>query len=133
MLAAAQGRADAVALPELEQGRKESHWMCFIFPQMLGLGHSMMCHLYGIEDRDEVRRYLAHPVLGSRLVAYVHAVLAHGDQSAEAIFGTFDASNLQSSATLFAADGSAAFDEILDTFSTASPIPRRNSVCVSPN
>ena len=122
---AAQGRAYTVALSELEQGRKESHWMWFIFPQLRGLGHSAMSHLYGIQDLDEARRYLEHPVLGPRLVACTHAVLLHGDRSAAAIFGAIDASKLRSSATLFAsADGSAAFTQVLDTFFGGEPCPQ---------
>ena len=122
---AAQGRAYTVALYELAQGRKETHWMWFIFPQLRGLGHSAMSHLYGIEDLDEARRYLEHPLLGPRLVTCAHAVLAHGDRSAEAIFGAIDASKLRSSATLFAsAGGSAAFTQVLDTFFGGQPCPQ---------
>ena len=122
---AAQGRTYTAALSELEQGRKESHWMWFIFPQLRGLGHSGMSHLYGIEDLDEARRYLEHQVLGPRLVACTHAVLVHGDRSAEAIFGAIDASKLRSSATLFAAaDGSATFTQVLDTFFDGQPCPQ---------
>ncbi len=120
---AAQGRAYTVALSELKQGRKESHWMWFIFPQLRGLGQSAMSHLYGIADRDEARRYLAHSLLGPRLVACAQAVLAHDDRSAEAIFGTIDAGKLRSSATLFAVDGPAVFTTILDTFFDGRPCP----------
>ena len=122
---AAQGRAYTVALSELEQGRKESHWMWFIFPQLRGLGHSAMSLLYGIDDLNEAQRYLEHPVLGPRLIACTHAVLLHGDRSAEAIFGAIDASKLRSSATLFAsAGGSAAFTQVLDTFFGGQPCPQ---------
>ena len=121
--AAAQDRVYAVALSELERGRKESHWMWFIFPQLRGLGQSAMSHLYGIANRDEARRYLAHPVLGPRLIACAQAVLAHDDRSAEAIFGTIDAGKLRSSATLFAVDGPAVFKTILDTFFDGRPCP----------
>lgn len=120
---AAQDRAYSVALSELERGRKESHWMWFIFPQLRGLGQSAMSHLYGIADRDEARRYLAHPLLGPRLVACAQAVLAHDDRSAEVIFGTIDAGKLRSSATLFAVDGPAVFTTILDTFFDGRPCP----------
>ena len=120
---AAQDRVYAVALSELERGRKESHWMWFIFPQLRGLGQSAMSHLYGIVDRDEARRYLAHPLLGPRLIACAQAVLAHDDRTAEAIFGTFDAGKLRSSATLFAVDGPAVFTTILDTFFDGRPCP----------
>ena len=114
-------------LRELNAGRKTTHWMWFIFPQLRGLGQSAMSHLYGIADRDEARRYLAHPLLGPRLVACAQAVLAHDDRSAEAIFGTIDAGKLRSSATLFAADGPAGFTTILDTFFDGRPclVPAR--------
>ncbi|WP_373945492.1 DUF1810 domain-containing protein [Paracoccus marcusii] len=120
---AAQDRVYAVALSELERGRKESHWMWFIFPQLRGLGQSAMSHLYGIADREEARRYLTHPLLGPRLVACAQAVLAHDDRSAEAIFGTIDAGKLRSSATLFAVHGPAVFTTILDTFFDGRPCP----------
>lgn len=120
---AAQDRVYAVALSELERGRKESHWMWFIFPQLRGLGQSVMSHLYGIANRDEARRYLAHPLLGPRLVACAQAVLTHDDRSAEAIFGTIDAGKLRSSATLFAVDGPAVFTTILATFFDGRPCP----------
>lgn len=100
---AAQHDTYDAALSELRQGRKQSHWMWFIFPQLRGLGRSEMSHHYGIADLDEARRYLAHPILGPRLVACCEAVLGHGDRTAEAIFGAVDAGKLRSSATLFAA------------------------------
>lgn len=100
---AAQHDTYDVALSELRQGRKQSHWMWFIFPQLRGLGRSEMSHHYGIADLDEARRYLAHPVLGPRLVTCCEAVLAHPDLTAEVIFGAVDAGKLRSSATLFAA------------------------------
>lgn len=92
-----------VALSELRQGRKQSHWMWFIFPQLRGLGRSEMSHFYGIADLDEARRYLAHPVLGQRLVECARAVLAHTGQRPETIMGAVDAGKLRSSATLFSA------------------------------
>ena len=107
-----------VALSELVRGRKQSHWMWFIFPQLRGLGRSAMSHHYGIADPDEARRYLAHPVLGPRLIRCAQAVLDHQSVSAEAILGPVDAGKLRSSATLFAAVPGApdVFDRILQAF-----------------
>ena len=122
----AQDGVHDVALSELKRGRKESHWMWFIFPQLRGLGHSPMSHHYGIADLDEARRYLAHPLLGPRLVESARAVLAHDALSAEAIFGSVDAAKLRSSATLFAAvpDAPDVFDRILRTFFGGQPCRR---------
>ena len=112
-----------VALSELVRGRKQSHWMWFIFPQLRGLGRSAMSHHYGIADPDEARRYLAHPVLGPRLIRCAQAVLDHQGVSAEAIFGPVDAGKLRSSATLFAAVPGApdVFDRILRAFFEGRP------------
>ncbi|MTH78418.1 DUF1810 domain-containing protein [Paracoccus aestuariivivens] len=115
---AAQRDCYDVALAELRAGRKQSHWMWFIFPQLRGLGMSERSHFYGIADLDEARRYLDDPVLGPRLIACCKAVLAHADRPPEAILGSVDAGKLRSSATLFAAvpgaDG--VFGDILETF-----------------
>lgn len=89
------------ALAELKQGRKVTHWMWFIFPQLESLGRSGTAKFYGIADLDEARAYLADPDLGPRLIEAAQVVLSHTDRSAEQIFGTVDALKLQSSATLF--------------------------------
>lgn len=89
------------ALAELAQGRKVTHWMWFIFPQLKALGHSSKAKYYGIADLREARAYLVDPDLGPRLLLAAHAVLAHTDKSAEQILGTIDALKLRSSATLF--------------------------------
>ena len=91
------------ALDELRGGRKDSHWMWFIFPQVAGLGRSMMAQAFAIGSADEGQAYLAHPVLGARLKQCTAAVLAHDDMSAERIFGAIDAVKLRSSMTLFGA------------------------------
>lgn len=90
------------ALRELRGGRKESHWMWFIFPQMKGLGHSFMAEHYGISGLAEAQAYAAHPVLGVRLRELAAALLALPEQSPEAVFGWTDAMKLRSSMTLFA-------------------------------
>ncbi|MDX3808137.1 DUF1810 domain-containing protein [Bosea thiooxidans] len=94
------------ALAELLAGRKQTHWMWFVFPQLRGLGLSRTSLFYGLGPLDEARAYLAHPVLGGRLEACTQAVLAHEGRTAHAIFGSPDDLKLRSSITLFGrADG----------------------------
>jgi uncharacterized protein (DUF1810 family) len=88
---------------ELAAGRKQSHWMWFVFPQLRGLGHSSMAERYGIGTIAEARAYLAHPVLGPRLLAWTALVLSVEGRSANEIFGSPDDLKLRSSMTLFAA------------------------------
>lgn len=114
---AAQASTHDRALAELRAGRKASHWMWFVFPQIAGLGRSDTARFYAIRDRAEARAYLAHPLLGPRLhAATAAAIAAPGD--AEAIFGGIDAIKLRSSMTLFAeaADDPATFEAALDRF-----------------
>jgi uncharacterized protein (DUF1810 family) len=99
---AAQDGVYAQALAELRRGAKRSHWMWFIFAQIAGLGQSAMARTYAIASADEARAYLAHPVLGPRLIEATGAVTAAAG-SAEAILGGIDAVKLRSSMTLFAA------------------------------
>ena len=89
------------ALKELRDGRKESHWMWFIFPQAKGLGKSRMSEYYGIGSVDEARRYLHDPILGGRLREATLAMLSHKDRSAESILGETDALKFRPSMTLF--------------------------------
>src|SRR4051812_43144459 len=88
---AAQDGVYAQALAELKAGRKRSHWMWFVFPQIAGLGRSPTAQYYAIASAAEARSYLAHPLLGPRLGACAEVVLAHEGRSAEAIFGPVDA------------------------------------------
>ncbi|WP_370196385.1 DUF1810 domain-containing protein [Aurantimonas sp.] len=116
---AAQAPVYAQALGELQAGRKRSHWMWFVFPQLQGLGHSDMARHFGIASLDQARAYLRHPVLGPRLVACTEAVLAHGDRSLGAIFGAPDDMKFGSSMTLVAhaaGDAPSAFREALALF-----------------
>ena len=89
------------ALAEIRSGRKSSHWMWFIFPQLAGLGSSSMAAYYSIKDLNEARAYLDHSVLGPRLIECAEAVMAVEAKSAHEIFGTLDDLKLRSSATLF--------------------------------
>jgi uncharacterized protein (DUF1810 family) len=106
------------ALAELERGRKQSHWMWFVFPQIEGLGRSETARHYAIASLGEGRAYLDHALLGPRLLECTEAVLAHRDRPAEAIFGPVDALKFRSSMTLFeAAAGEATpFGDALDAF-----------------
>ena len=90
----------ARALAEIHDGRKTSHWMWFVFPQVAGLGSSAMSRKYAISDLAEARAYLAHDVLGGRLRECTEAV-ATLDAAPEQVFGGIDAQKLHSSATLF--------------------------------
>lgn len=93
------------ALAEIRHGAKRSHWMWYIFPQIAGLGHSAMAQHYAIASCDEAKAYLAHPLLGPRLLACVEALEALQGTSAERVFGSVDALKLRSSLTLFEAAG----------------------------
>jgi uncharacterized protein (DUF1810 family) len=88
---------------ELQAGTKHSHWMWFIFPQIVGLGHSALAQKYAIASRDEAVAYLRHPVLGRRLKECTELVLAVQDRSIHAILGSPDDAKFCSSMTLFAA------------------------------
>ena len=106
------------ALAELRAGRKRSHWIWFIFPQLRGLGHSSMSRWYGLESLAEARALLAHPLLGARLQECATAVLAHKQLSATEILGSPDDLKLRSSATLFARASSAdsVFHQVIAQF-----------------
>jgi uncharacterized protein (DUF1810 family) len=103
------------ALAELTAGRKRSHWMWFVFPQLAGLGSSPAAQRYAIRDLGEARAYLAHPVLGPHLVEASNALLGVEGRSAEQILGYPDDLKLRSSMTLFAeaADDPGVFRAVL--------------------
>ena len=98
----AQAGDYARALDEIRRGRKQSHWMWYVFPQFLGLGGSAMSRRYAIRSAAEATAYLEHPVLGPRLRECAGAVLANTGRTAHEIFGSPDDLKLRSSATLFA-------------------------------
>ncbi len=90
------------AVAELRAGDKRSHWMWFVFPQIAGLGHSPIAQRYAISSLDEARAYLAHDVLGPRLLQCARIVSELEERTATEIFGGVDAMKLRSSMTLFA-------------------------------
>ncbi|HEY0736961.1 MAG TPA: DUF1810 domain-containing protein [Herpetosiphonaceae bacterium] len=111
------------ALTELRSGRKESHWMWYIFPQIDGLGYSPTSKRYAIKSLSEARAYLQHPLLGSRLVECAETILQLTGRSASAIFGSPDDMKLRSSMTLFAAvpDADPVFARVLDKYFAGQP------------
>ncbi|AKS34119.1 DUF1810 domain-containing protein [Mycolicibacterium goodii] len=125
----AQHNVYQTALDELRSGRKRSHWIWFIFPQLRGLGRSPTAHHYGIASRDEALAYLRHPVLGPRLRECAKVVAQIEDRSAEEIFGRPDNLKVRSSMTLFAEIASLAgaddseFVEVLDRLYGGTPDP----------
>ncbi|GEO08496.1 DUF1810 domain-containing protein [Segetibacter aerophilus] len=105
------------ALLEIKNGRKRSHWMWYIFPQVEGLGFSETSKLYGIKDMAEAREFLSHPVLGSRLLEICNELLKLNSNDAHAIFGSPDDMKLQSSMTLFnSLNTNDVFQQVLDKF-----------------
>lgn len=105
-------------LAELKSGRKRTHWMWFIFPQIAGLGFSPTAQFYAIKSLDEARQYLEHPVLGKRLLECSAILLAVKDRSVADIFGYPDDLKLRSSMTLFScvAEEGSVFDAVLERF-----------------
>jgi uncharacterized protein (DUF1810 family) len=122
----AQASVYAQVRAELAAGRKRSHWMWFVFPQMRGLGHSAMAHRFGIASRAEAAAYLAHPLLGARLVECTALLLAAPQGvGALGILGAPDDLKLRSSLTLFAAIAAAGspFAVALDRFFAGAADP----------
>ena len=106
------------AIAELKRGRKSSHWMWFIFPQIRGLGSSETARFYAIQSGEEARAFLAHPILGQRLLESCRVLLAHEDRTAHEIFGSPDEMKLRSSMTLFAAvsGGLTEFEKVIEKY-----------------
>ncbi|MBA4020058.1 MAG: DUF1810 domain-containing protein [Pirellula sp.] len=115
---AAQNPVYDEVVAELRSGRKTSHWMWFVFPQVAGLGHSSMAQRYAISSFDEAQAYFRHPILNARLLECVALVHAVERRSAVQIFGSIDAQKLRSCLTLFelASDGHPAFAAALDKY-----------------
>lgn len=91
----------SIALCEIQNGRKQSHWIWYIFPQIKGLGRSYQSEYYGIANRQEAEAYLAEPILNARLREITLALLEHKDKTAQQILGGIDAKKVLSSMTLF--------------------------------
>lgn len=117
----AQEQMYAIALQEIEQGQKWSHWIWYIFPQLAALGHSRNAKYYGLSGYDEVEAYLNHPVLGGRLREITQALLQHKELTADEILGEIDAMKVKSCMTLFAeVSPDDIFDEVLKVFYNGS-------------
>ena len=114
----AQENAYAGALTEIRQGRKQGHWMWYIFPQISGLGYSETAKFYAIQDLTEAEAYLAHPTLRSRLIDISNAFLEIDGKSANAILGSPDDLKMKSSMTLFGLPPNTdpVFQAVLDKF-----------------
>ena len=111
------------ALAEIRAGRKRTHWIWYIFPQLDGLGFSSTARHYAIRDAKEARAYLRHPVLGARLLECAEAAVGIEDRSAGEIFGATDSMKLRSCATLFASVSptGSIFERLLDKYYEGSP------------
>jgi uncharacterized protein (DUF1810 family) len=114
----AQQHVFATALQEIRNGRKTSHWMWYIFPQISGLGSSGMSRLYAIKDMAEAKQYSDHPVLGQRLVEITSELLNLETNDPAAVFGHIDSLKLRSSMTLFSLleDAHPVFQKVLDKY-----------------
>jgi uncharacterized protein (DUF1810 family) len=106
------------ALKEVSNGKKQSHWMWYVFPQLHGLGHSSTSQRYGIAGANEAYAYLEHELLGPRLIAICEATISIEGRSATDIFGKPDDMKLRSCATLFAfvSDANSVFHRLLDKY-----------------
>jgi uncharacterized protein (DUF1810 family) len=125
----AQAQVYGRVIEELTDGRKRTHWMWFIFPQLTGLGHSALAQRYAIRDLEQARRYLADPMLGSRLLDGVRLMIGHKGRSALEILGSPDDLKFRSCLTLFAKAASdnsdrMLFQEALDQFYNGMLDPR---------
>ena len=114
----AQNKLYLTAYSELKKGKKETHWMWFIFPQIIGLGKSTIAKYYALADLKEAEDFLNHPVLAKHLIEICNVLLEYKTKSIEAILGELDARKLRSSMTLFSQveNANPVFQEILDVF-----------------
>jgi uncharacterized protein (DUF1810 family) len=114
----AQNKMYLTAFSEIEKGKKLTHWMWFIFPQIKGLGHSDTAKYYAISNLKEAEEFLEHPILGKHLIEITTLLLGSKHKSAEVIFGELDALKLRSSMTLFAKakNTNPVFQEVLDIY-----------------
>ena len=107
-----------IALKEIRAGKKRTHWMWYIFPQLRGLGKSNMSYVYGINGRDEAEAYLNHPILSKRLIEITEALLEHKNKPAYKILGDIDDMKLKSCMTLFSliSENGSVFHQALNYF-----------------
>jgi len=119
----AQEKMFETAYNELKRGRKESHWMWYIFPQITGLGFSEIAKYYAISNLDETAAYLKHVILGNNLIDISNVLIHHPSNNATEIFGTPDNMKLRSSMTLFAQaeNTNSCFQTVLDKFFEGIP------------
>jgi uncharacterized protein (DUF1810 family) len=118
----AQQAVYRTVLAELKSGRKQTHWIWFIFPQVNGLGRSSTAQRYAIKSRNEAVSYLATPALGTRLIECTNLVMAIANKSAHEVFGSPDDMKFRSSMTLFAdVDGGSLYSRVLDRFFSGEP------------
>ena len=133
----AQAQVYSRVVEELTDGRKRTHWIWFIFPQLAGLGYSATAQRYAIRELEQARRYLADPLLGGRLRDDVRRMIVHKDRSALEILGSPDDLKFRSCLTLFRQAASEAsdqmlFTEALDQFYDGKPDPRTLELLGSP-
>ncbi|GAB1416937.1 DUF1810 domain-containing protein [Paludibacter sp.] len=112
-----------IALEEIKRGKKQSHWMWYIFPQIQGLGHSSTSKYFAIANIEEATEYLNHPILGNRLIEICNELLKLYNNDAYSIFGSPDNRKLKSSITLFSQvpDANPIFKSVLDKFFDGEP------------
>ncbi|XWW43789.1 DUF1810 domain-containing protein [Fibrella sp. USSR17] len=122
----AQANNYADALAEIRNGRKTSHWMWYVFPQLTGLGLSSTAIFYGLKDLQEATTYLNHPVLGPRLIDIATAMVHVDGKTANQILGSPDDMKLRSSMTLFSLvpDTNPVFQAVLDKYYNGAPDPK---------
>ena len=114
----AQEQMYDIALKEIQNGEKESHWIWYIFPQLRGLGRSQMAYAYGINGIEEAKAYLEHPILSKRLIEITEALLLHKEKDIYDIMGDIDDMKLHSSMTLFSlvSEDDSVFYQVLNNF-----------------
>jgi uncharacterized protein (DUF1810 family) len=119
----AQNQVYLKALSEIKKGKKETHWMWYIFPQIKGLGSSETAQYYGIKDMNEATAYLLHPILGKHLIEIAEEVFKLKEKTATQIFGTPDDMKLRSCMTLFAnvENANPVFRKVLTKYFNGSP------------
>lgn len=126
----AQNKLYLTALSEIKKGKKETHWMWFIFPQIKGLGKSDTANYYAINDLKEATEFLDHPILGKHLIEISELFLTFRRKSADGILGDLDARKLRSSMTLFSLveNTNPVFQEVLEAFFSGESDPLTLSI-----